>query len=398
MKITELPNHIRSLLNRLDSEGHESYIVGGSIRDAVMNRPIHDWDIATSAKPVEVASLFPKTVLTGEKFGTVTVVLPECTVEVTTFRTEDGYTDGRHPEEVEFVSSITEDLSRRDFTINAMAKSIDGELIDPFGGTADIEKRIIRCVGGPNTRFSEDALRMYRALRFSAQLEFTIEPETLKAIYANTGLAKNISSERIRVELEKTLMSQRPEVAGEMIRIGLLGRYISVSGKTPEGLERIKHLPAEQTLRGCAFCGILIKNGYIKSATELLHTMHLDGKTIKTYLRALAIPAFPTESVEIKRMLSKNDAAVVRCAAAVSDVLNETGKESLLEKTDGIIASGECVTLGNLAVSGKDLLEMGHSSGKALGETLNKLLEHVVENPGDNNREKLLDIVESIKL
>ena len=398
MKITEPPDYVTFILNRLASKGYESYLVGGSVRDALLNRPVHDWDIATSAKPVEVASLFPKTVLTGEKFGTVTVVLPECSVEVTTFRTEGNYADGRHPDEVEFVSSINEDLSRRDFTINAIAKSIDGELIDPFGGVSDIEQGIIRCVGGPNTRFSEDALRMYRAIRFSAELGFEIEKETLHAIYANTGLAKNVSSERIRVELEKTLMSQNPEVIGEMIRIGLLGRYITVSGKSPEGLENIRKLPAELTLRGCAFCGVLINNGYIKTATELLHTMHIDGKTIKICLRALAITEFPTETIEIKRLLSKNDAAVVRCAAAVSDVLDKTGEKNSLKKTDHVIASGECVTLGDLAVTGKDLLELGHSSGRELGETLSRLLEHIIENPEDNKREKLLDIVESIKL
>jgi len=198
--------------------------------------------------------------------------------------------------------------------------------------------------------------------------------------------------------LEKTLMSQNPEVIGEMIRIGLLGRYITVSGKSPEGLENIRKLPAELTLRGCAFCGVLINNGYIKTATELLHTMHLDGKTIKICLRALAITEFPTETIEIKRLLSKNDAAVVRCAAAVSDVLDKTGEKNSLKKTDHVIASGECVTLGDLAVTGKDLLELGHSSGRELGETLSRLLEHIIENPEDNKREKLLDIVESIKL
>jgi len=397
MKNTTPPDYIEFLLNRLVSGGHESYLVGGSVRDALLNRPVHDWDVATSAKPVEVASLFEKTVLTGEKFGTVTVVLPECTVEVTTFRKECEYSDSRHPGKVEFVSDIYEDLSRRDFTINAIASSIDGQFIDPFNGVSDIEKGIIRCVGGPNTRFSEDALRMYRALRFSAELGFTIETETLKAIYANMALVKRVSGERIRVELEKTLMSQRPEVAGEMIKIGLLEKYITVSGNAPEGLERIKNLPAEQTLRVCAFCGILINKAYIKSVSELLHALHFDGKTIKTCLRALAIPAFPSERIEIKRLLSKNDATVVRCAAAVSDVLSETGRESALEKTNSIISGGESVTIGELAVSGKDLMELGHSSGKELGETLNKLLEHVLENPGDNRREVLLGLAETIK-
>ena len=398
MTTTNPPAYIAFILNRLTSEGHECYLVGGSVRDSVMNRPIHDWDLATSAKPVEVAGLFPKTVLTGEKFGTVTVVLPECIVEVTTFRTESEYTNGRHPEEVEFITNLNEDLSRRDFTINAMAKSLDGEVIDPFGGVADIKDGIIRCVGGPNTRFSEDALRMYRALRFSAELGFIIEAETLQAIYANIGLASQISSERIRVELEKILMSQRPEVAGEMIKIGLLGRFITISGKSPDGIERIADLPAEEMLRWSAFCGILIKREYIKSATDFLHNLHIDGKTIKTCQRALEIPVFSADRIEIKRLLSKNDTAVVRCAAAVGDVLNKTDKKNLLETTDIILKSGECFTLCELAIKGKDLLELGHASGKELGETLHKLLDHVIKNPQDNKCEKLLDIVEIKKI
>jgi len=395
MTITAPPEHIASILNRLKSEGHDGFLVGGCVRDAVMNRPIHDWDLATSAAPVDIARLFPKTVLTGEKFGTVTVVLPECSVEVTTFRTEGEYADGRHPKEVEFVSDIDEDLSRRDFTMNAMAESVDGELIDPFGGINDIENRMIRCVGGPNTRFTEDALRMFRALRFSAVLGFTIESETLQAIYANAGMANRISTERIRIELEKTLMSERPEVAGEMIKIGLLERFMSISGKSPDDLEKIAKLPPEPVLRWCAFCAILLEKKYIKSAAELLHDMHLDGKTQKACLRALELPAFSADRVEIKQYLSKNDAIVVRCAAAAGDMFSE---DNVLKSVDDILENNECSTVGELAVTGHDLLELGFQPGRELGEILNKLLDHVIVNPDDNTREKLLTQVKAIIL
>jgi len=411
MKITAPPEYIATILNTLVSDGHESVIVGGSVRDAVMNRPVHDWDLATSATPVDVARLFPKTVLTGERFGTVTVVIPEGSVEITTFRTEGEYLDGRHPEDVEFVSSLTEDLSRRDFTINAMAESASGELIDPFGGIEDINNGIIRCVGGPNTRFSEDALRMFRALRFCAELGFTIEKETMQAIYANAGSASRLSAERIRIELEKTLISQKPELAGEMIKIGLLDKYMTISGKSPEGLEKLKNLPPEPMLRWCAFSAILLDKQYIKSATELLQAMHFDGKTVKTCLRALEIPAFPEDEIAIKRLLSKNDVAVVRCAAAVKDALvteavkGGEGAEKIddrlclassLERLDTVLASGECATLGELAVSGRDLLDLGHQPGCKLGETLSKLLEHVIENPEDNTRERLLEVSKNL--
>ena len=396
MKITAPPAHIVFLLNRLAAEGFDGYVVGGSVRDSVMGRPVRDWDLATSAAPVDVARLFPKTVLTGERFGTVTVVLPECSVEVTTFRTESEYTDGRHPGEVEFVSNLEEDLARRDFTMNAMAESVDGELIDPFGGIDDITNGIIKCVGGPNTRFTEDALRMFRALRFSAELGFNIEKETLQAIYANTGLADRISSERVRLELEKTLMSRRPEVDGEMIKIGLLGRFVAVSGKSHDDFKKIVYLPEDPVIRWCVFCGILVGRQYIKSASELLHNMHLDGKTIKTCVRALEIQEFPADRIEIKRLLSKHGDIVVRCAAAVNEVLDETGQGDrppvLLELTDSVIRSGECITLGGLAVCGRDLLAAGHLPGQKIGETLNKLLDHVIVNPGDNNRETLMKL------
>ena len=390
MTIKTPPKYIASIINHLASEGHECYFVGGSVRDAVMNRPVHDWDLATSAAPVDVARLFPKTVLTGEKFGTVTVVLPECSVEVTTFRTDGDYIDGRRPEEVKFVTNLEEDLSRRDFTMNAMAATVDGELIDPFGGLEDINAGSIKCVGGPNTRFSEDALRMFRALRFSAELGFKIETETMQAIYANTGLAGRISSERICAELEKTLMSEKPQIAGEMIKIGLLEKYMTHSGKAPDGLEKIALLPAETVIRWYAFCKMLQENEYIRAASDLLHSLHLDGKTIKTCLRALEIEDFPDDDISIKRLLSKNDELTVRCAAAVSDIYRQRDSLKLVET---IISSGDCVTLENLAVHGRDLLELGHNPGKELGQTLQTLLDHVIEHPGENTREALIKLL-----
>jgi len=395
MKIAVPPEHIAHILNKLAQEGHDSYIVGGSVRDAVMGRAVNDWDVATTATPVEIAGVFPKTVLTGERFGTVTVVLQECQVEVTTFRADGIYADGRHPEEVKFVTRIDEDLSRRDFTINAMAASAQGDIIDPFGGIDDINRKLIRCVGGPNTRFSEDALRMFRALRFSAELGFKIEPETLQAIYANVVLAQKISSERIRIELEKVLLSQRPEIAGEMIKIGLLGKYVSVSGKSPEGLANISYLPKEPILRWSAFCALLMEMQYISSATELLQNLHLDGKTIKACSRALPVSeSFPDEKIAIKRLLSKYDVIVVRAAAAISDI--KCGG-SALKATKEVLISDECFSLDELAIAGHDLIELGHAKGKGLGETLNKLLEHVINNPDDNKRDVLVKLAGEAK-
>jgi len=395
MKLTAPPKHIRSILERLASNGFDGYLVGGCVRDAVTDRPIEDWDITTSATPADIAMIFPKTVLTGEKFGTVTVVLPQCNVEVTTFRAESDYSDNRRPKTVEFVSNIEEDLSRRDFTMNAMAESITGELIDPFNGVEDIKNKLIRCVGGPNTRFSEDALRMFRALRFSAVLDFSIENETLHAIYANANTAGKISAERIRTELEKTLMSDRPQIAGEMIKIGLLNKFMQISGKCPPGLEKIAELPSETTLRWCAFCALLIEEKYIKSAQEFLHEMHLDKKTIKTCERALKLFDTPADNSAIKHLLSKNDTETVRCIAAVSDMFG-VGDTFTLEHTDEIISSGECYSLETLAVSGRDLMEKGYKPGLEIGEILKKMLDHVIKHPHDNTKEKLFGLLSSI--
>ena len=266
MIITGIPEHAAYVLRRLTGSGHKAYLVGGCVRDAYMGRQPHDWDVATSARTDEVARLFTKTVMTGAKFGGVTVVLgggafddaaPDgaaadgavpaeaatdgdavagapppagafgrSIVEVTTFRADGAYSDNRRPDSVEFVSDIEADLSRRDFTINAMAAGSDGSVIDPFGGMGDIDARVIRCVGDPLERFSEDALRMLRVFRFSAELGFSIGQDTLDAVHKVAANAKHVSAERIRVELEKIIMSQRPVVAGDVIEAGLLDRYL----------------------------------------------------------------------------------------------------------------------------------------------------------------------------
>jgi len=404
MKIKDPPEYILAVLYKLTREGFAAFVVGGSVRDAIMCLPIKDWDIATSATPTEIAELFPKTVMTGEKFGTVTVVLHECTVEVTTFRIDGEYNDGRHPESVEFSSELNEDLRRRDFTINAMALSADGEIIDPFDGIKDIKDGIIRCVGRPGARFAEDALRMFRAFRFSAVLGFAIESETLQAICENARFASAVSAERIQVELDRILLSQKPEMLGEMIRIGLLEKYVDIPEEVPQGFDKLSCLPEESALRWGALCAILLEANCIKSVKEMLYTLRCSGKTIENCLRALKIAnceeVLPTymfnDRVGIKRLLSENDATVVRCAAAINDVLDASGNGQALQKTDEVLASGECANLSELALSGKDLVEVGHPQGREIGGILKKLLEHVIINPQDNNREVLIKLVDRI--
>ena len=192
-----IPKYIYNILKRINNSGFESYLVGGCVRDMLIRRHIHDWDIATSASPEEVIRIFPKTLPTGIKFGTVTVLSDGGKAEVTTFRSEGIYNDGRRPENVSFVSSLPVDLSRRDFTVNAMAMDIDGRITDLYGGIDDLLSKTIQCVGDPQKRFSEDALRMFRAVRFSAQLGFDIEGSTKDAIIKLSHLSKRLSVERI---------------------------------------------------------------------------------------------------------------------------------------------------------------------------------------------------------
>lgn len=218
----ELPAGARECLRTLIAAGHAAYPVGGCVRDLLLGKAPGDIDICTSAHPQAVMALFDRAVPTGIAHGTVTVPTPDGNVEITTFRREGGYADSRHPDAVAFDVGLREDLSRRDFTINAMALAEDGTVMDPYGGQADLKNRVIRCVGDPDRRFSEDALRMLRGVRFSAQLGFALEPETAAALRRNAHLVARVSGERIKAEMEKTLLSAAPEKIGEMVEAGLL--------------------------------------------------------------------------------------------------------------------------------------------------------------------------------
>ncbi len=239
-------------LDRLWEAGYAAYPVGGCVRDLLLGREPGDVDICTAAHPEIVLSLFENAVPTGLKHGTVTVLTATGNVEVTTFRREEGYADSRHPDAVTFDADLKEDLSRRDFTVNAMALGPDGEVIDYFGGREDLKNRLIRCVGDPDRRFSEDALRMLRAVRFCAQLGFTVEPETAAALRRNAPLTEKVSRERIRVEMEKTLLSASPQAVGEMISAGLLRHLYDFPAEVD--LSGLQELPSTTEKRWRGFC------------------------------------------------------------------------------------------------------------------------------------------------
>ncbi|MCL2401850.1 MAG: polynucleotide adenylyltransferase [Oscillospiraceae bacterium] len=396
---------INFVLHRLIAAGFDAHLVGGCVRDTLLKRPVTDWDIATSATPAEVERLFDKTIKTGERFGTITVIHDGVPMEVTTYRRDGIYRDNRHPAHVTFGASLDEDLLRRDFTINAMAMTESGEIIDPVGGLRDLERGVIRAVGDPAQRFTEDALRMFRAFRFKAQLGFTIAPETLQAILKHAHTAGAISPERIAAELTKTLMSDNPDTVWEITESGLLAAHIPCRGglrpsantgvsmdskfgvddgrpqAAPTGV--LSTLPKEHDLRWGVFC-VLVGDG------TMAHKLRLPAKTQRICEAGVYVAqaGFPQTRAGIKHLLSKHPPDAVKSAAAVVGTL---------QSVDEILQSGECCTIKTLAISGQDLIAAGIPEGPAVGAILQKLLNHVIDCPQENEKIKLLRMLKALQ-
>ncbi len=368
MKSPFLPQFVRKCLEDLRDAGFEAYPVGGCVRDLRLGRPPGDWDVATSALPEAVRTLFSRTVPTGIAHGTVTVLFPVGKIEVTTFRRDGAYLDGRHPDTVTFDAGLFEDLSRRDFTINAMALGPDDAVIDPFGGMADLKMKLIRCVGDPAARFSEDALRMLRAVRFSAQLGFSIEPETAAAIRLLAPLAAKVSAERVRVEVEKTLCSPRPALTELFFSFGL---FPGIPAPDLQGLEQVKNVPR---YRWAALCRAL-------GSADLLQTLKPDKKTLTACEGALQILSEGPVNNWLE-LLSRFGQDACQTAAAV------LGDESL----GVLLAEGPCYRVDQLALTGRDLVKLGLRDAQ-IGKTQRRLLAHVLEHPRDNRKEILLGLL-----
>ena len=384
------PKYVRQVLRSLQARGHVAYLVGGCVRDMALGVRPHDWDICTSALPEQVMDIFPQSRPTGLKHGTVTVIENAKSVEVTTFRSESSYTDHRHPDSVSFVGDLTADLSRRDFTMNAIAVHTDGLVSDPFGGMDDIKNKLIRCVGDPEKRFEEDALRMFRAIRFSARLDFAIEPATRAAIIKKAPRAAALAAERVRDETEKILLTKRPELVFDLIRAGLLDRYLLCRLSDDTLLRRISALPRKALPRWAALCRILQQSGCISSPTDFLLSLRLDSRTIRCCADCAVLleQAPPGSSVEWKRLLSRKGVDTVTCAAQCSDALYGGESQKALK---AVLKSGECFSMKHLAVTGDDLLALG-IHGRQLGEMLRFLLDYVMEYPENNKRELLLSL------
>lgn len=369
MNTIQPPKYVIHILNTLERSGYEARLVGGCVRDTLLHRRPNDWDVATAAAPEAVTELFERTVPTGIRHGTVTVLYGGSACEVTTYRVEGAYSDHRRPDSVRFTSRLEEDLSRRDFTINAMAMDASLAITDPFGGREDLSRRLIRCVGDARERFTEDALRMLRAVRFAAQLDFALDSAALEAIAGCAPLCSALSPERVAAELRAVLASRNPDMVWLMADLGLLNAWL-----TPREGERT-HLGAlPRCARLAHFCSDLSRCGSITSTDTFLRSLRMDTRSVKICSAAAEILA--SGSRDYKRLLRDYGEDAVLAAYPKSRRLR------------AVLRSGECWSFASLAITGGDLAALGYA-GRELGEELRRLLEHVIDCPEDNRPEIL---------
>ena len=438
MKLT-IPVNAEKILRVLENQGFEAFIVGGCVRDSILGRRPDDWDITTSARPEQVKALFRRTVDTGLKHGTVTVLMDKESYEVTTYRIDGEYEDGRHPKEVAFTASLEEDLKRRDFTINAMAYHPDRGLVDLFHGMDDIRAEIIRCVGNPLERFGEDALRILRAVRFSAQLGFSIEEETKKGIEELAPNLKLVSAERIQTELVKLLVSPHPDYFLTAYETGITRQFLpefdacmETGQNTPHHclsvglhtLQSLLNIRPDKVLRLTMLLHDIGKPAVKKTdengrdhfkmhgpagekmASAILRRLKFDNDTISKVCRLIRWhddrPA--PDMCSVRRAVNRigEDIFPLYLEVQRADMLAQSTykREEKAARLEGvnecyrkILEEGQCVSLKSMAVKGRDLIAAGYVPGPELGEILDRLLEHVLEHPEDNEKDRLLALL-----
>ncbi|MEG1945553.1 MAG: CCA tRNA nucleotidyltransferase [Lachnospiraceae bacterium] len=437
--VIQLPDKVTTIINTLQGAGFEAYAVGGCVRDSLLGRDPKDWDITTSAKPEQVKSLFSKTIDTGIQHGTVTIMLGKEGFEVTTYRVDGIYEDARHPKEVAFTVNLAEDLKRRDFTINAMAYNEQEGLIDIFQGKEDLHNKIIRCVGNPIHRFTEDALRMMRAVRFAAQLGFSIDAKTLNAIRPLSENLSKISGERIQIELVKLLVSDNPKTFQTVYETGMSRVFLpefDALMNTPQNnphhcynvgehtLTAIDNIGKDKVLRltmllhdiAKPLCKTIDEEGIYHfyghpqkgawMAQQILRRLKFDNDTI---YKVTALIQWHDDNPPISKKSVRF--AVYRIGLQQYPALFEVKRADNLAKSsyqrkekmayvdqyeqcyEEIMEQQECLSLRELAVTGKDLIALGMKPGKKIGETLTWLLEYVLEYPQNNIKERLIEQV-----
>ncbi|MCL2809387.1 MAG: HD domain-containing protein [Treponema sp.] len=439
---------IKEIAGIFNSNNKEIYLVGGAVRDKLRGKKIHDWDMTTNALPDEVTAIIKKAggkvIPTGIKHGTVTVLFKNISTEITTFRTESDYSDGRRPDKVNYAATIEEDLSRRDFTMNAIALRLPkGEIVDPFKGLKDIKAKIIRCVGDANERFNEDGLRPLRAARFAAQLNYKIEKNTLEAINGALAVSAKVSWERVREEIDKILASAVPSLGFRIMeKTGLLKLFLEELTLC-RGIEQKGFHQYDVLDHNFLTCDYAAAKGFSKE-TRLAALFHdigkpsvreLDPSGVWTFYRHEEVSSEMCRVI-LNRLRYSNavidkvchlvnqhmflytenwtDAAVRRFIARVgedhlndiyslrrADIYGFSGKEpdyrsikQLVERVNKVLTKGRAFTIKDLAVSGKDLMEIGIPGGKMMGVILKELLETVIDDPEQNTKERLKQIAE----
>ena len=427
-----MPKGAEFIIRSLENAGFEAYIVGGCVRDGILGRDPEDWDITTIAKPDEIKRIFSHTVDTGIEHGTVTVLVPPDEVErgirsfeVTTYRIDGEYTDHRHPNAVSFTGSLEEDLARRDFTINAMAYHMERGIIDPFHGQEDLEKKIVRAVGKAKDRFAEDALRMMRGIRFSAQLDFSLDEEAYLGIESLKESLENVSKERIAVELWKLLASAHPDKVELFFSTGLAPYITEDFPKIQEsGIPKLlPFAPVEKIVR----FGLFLRN-VPDLARKILRDLKLDRESIEGGSHFAAL--FSEEEVEspyaLRKRIARYGLKMVRDFYEMRLALLHQDEEELYSplesdlleskrRTGEIITTKKhaesnvkdpllglmkveseknCVSLSELMLSGKDLISLGVSPGKRMGEILQLAFDRVLQEPKENEKEKLISYLQ----
>lgn len=390
----QIPFYVNKILHKLHTSGYEAFVVGGCVRDALMGVAPCDWDICTSALPNQVIDLFKEkhTVIpTGLQHGTVTIISEGNQIEVTTYRSDGEYDDNRHPEKVVFLPSVEGDLARRDFTMNSIAYNPKDGLIDLFGGIADIHNKTIRCVGNPEKRFEEDALRIMRALRFAAVCGFEIEEETETAVFEKKDLLKNISAERILSEFKKLILADKPSRI--IIKYKEVFKVRIPIANQNENIIIIDNMPKDIVLR---ITSILSELSY-DDAQRVLKNLKSDNEMIKSVcsvLNAKDIP-IPQTKIEVKHILNKLGC---RSAKNLFSYWQAKGIKTnhILKFLDEIESNSECYTLDMMNLNGSDLIELGFEKGKAIGTILNRLLQKVINEELENKKAALVEAAKSL--
>ena len=431
-----LPKGVLYIIHRLQENGFQAYVVGGAVRDLLLGSPVYDWDITTDAAPKLVSSLFEKVVPTGIKYGTVTVMLEDGDFEVTTFRCDEKYSDGRHPDKVSFTNDLEEDLSRRDFTVNAIAYDpISEKLVDPFDGKSDLSNKLIKAVGAPLDRFNEDGLRSLRACRFAAKLDFTIEKNTLSAAAATMKVFKKVASERVRDEILKMLSSEKPSIGFEYMRQTGLLKIILPELEKCVGVKQPKQFHAHDVYFHAVYaCDAAPKELPMVRLAALLHDISKpqckkgdtfydhDNKGAETAEKIMKRLKFGSDDIKEVKNLIKNhmfnytgqwsDSAVRRFIkrvgldsledlfilriADMNAMEREVDAEYLKElkgRIQKVVDEENALNISDLKLSGKDIMkELKLAQGPKVGRILAFLLDNVLEDPSLNSRKNLLSL------